>query len=407
MFSFENVETLVEWLKAIAYIFTVIWGVFVFIEWRIQRNYYYKFKILNLYNIDYKIAINPHYIISIVTTLLIMIIVRICCNNLFISVGICVVSLIAFIFFSCKGSKMARHILMLRNEKNKMSTRERRRLTRKIKRIRNRITKASTSIKKEKERQRLKNTRKKYEGDLLATDYRKSIRKWESHRINSNFFISLFCVVSSCLVISNEWVQSFVCWLFPGLRDLLSSALRDFGGVRVVVCLLWTVFSAGLVHWMLHLSTVPYITEQDYIKSFRVMVKDNNIYAILAPTSSDNNSVCVAVRTIICKKSNGLIHSYLFPDQVITKKAPFDGESFLLDVDVVTCLPAPDEKLPLLKDADLIEILKKEGVKQYFNYNKKWVPIKSFFSTADKGITIIRNGSYYESTSKKKKKKNL
>lgn len=403
MFSFENVKTLVEWLKAIAYIFTVIWGVFVFIEWNNQRSYYFKFKISHLYNIDYKIAINPHYIISIFTTLFIMIIVRLSCYILSVSIGICVLSLIAFVINTCKCKKMARHIIVLRNEKNKMTTRVRRKLARKIKKIRRSISNACTNAKKEKEKQKLNNTRKKFEGKLIVSDYRKSLQKWESYRFNSNFFICLFCVVSTCLVITNEWVQSFVCCLFPELRDSLSSALRDLGGVRVVVCFLWTVLSAGLVHWMLHLSTVPYIIRQDYIESFRVMVNDKNTYAILAPTSSDNNSVCVAVRTIICKKSNGLVYSYLIPDQVITKKPPFDGESFLLDVDVVTCLPAPDEKPPLLKDADLIKILKNDGVKQYFNYNKNWVPIKSFFSIADKRITIIRNGSYSESTSKKKK----
>lgn len=129
------------------------------------------------------------------------------------------------------------------------------------------------------------------------------------------------------------------------------------------------------------------------------MIKDENTYAILAPTSSDNNINSIAVRTIICKKSNGLIQSYLLPDQVITQKAPFDGEFYLFDVDIVTSISVSDRQLSTLNGQEIIRILKDDGAIEFLKYNKTWASINSYYSGVKNEKLIVRNIASKQSTS--------
>ena len=165
---------------------------------------------------------------------------------------------------------------------------------------------------------------------------------------------------------NNEMVQQF---------RALSDAFKEVGGIYTVVYLLWLIASSAVMHWAIKFYVDSQMLTNERLDYFRVIVNKQMTYVILAPTFSNRNGICIAVRTSICRKKNGIVVGNLILDDVITQKTPYEGESFLVGIDSVNCILQGEYQSALLSDHEIKQILINEKMDEYLSFDRNWLPL--------------------------------
>lgn len=331
-----NVERLMDAAKAFAYYLPLIWASMILVEWITQFLYYHEYHIDHSFGVDYRIVFNPNYVLTLIVTLVLM----------FVTYLLAKVSDSFFYFMVFVGLFYESiQCLKIRDERE---------------------TELDELYEDEKHN--------------VVNEYRSTNEAFNSLSGRARvFFISSIIWLLGGVIIRPEIKE-----LLAGndkivqLLRVLSDALQSVGGFYPIAFIFWLIVSSALMHWALR----PYIDSQmisyDDFRYFRVIVYKQMTYVILAPTYTNRNEICIAVRTIICRKKNGIIVGTLILDDVITQKAPYEGESFLIGVDKVKCMLPQNYQSALSSDNAIKDWLVGEKMNEYLMADRKWQPLIYF-----------------------------
>ncbi len=327
---FDGFQQLVEALKVFAYFIPLFWVSFIIPEWYTRYTYYKRFHIEHSFKIDYKIVFNPKYLLSLLLSVLIISVIYslMQTNRWEICVLGFVILVVASLWYAFVSNTLHKNMIELSEYK--------------------------TDIKK---------------------SYRDCFQKWLYNRNKMNAYIVLLALWVISVPFS---YKDFSDFLFANISYEISENLSFIGGYRPIACLFWFLLSSCMTHMLLNIFTNLRLSSDDYLENLRLIIVGGKTYAILAPDSDDNNGTCIAVRTIICKKENGLIFGYLIQDETFSQSAPYHGISFLIDVDKIESLYPSTHRSALLSDYELREYLVNDNMIEYLRCDKSWSPIRSF-----------------------------
>lgn len=194
-----------------------------------------------------------------------------------------------------------------------------------------------------------------------VTTFRKAFKQWRIH--NSGMKIA-------GVILFSFWFRYAV--------DIIESLLKS-GSKKLLPYIGWFMIVCIVVHIVLNNLNSPYHSKYDYVEYLRIVEHNGQYYSIVAPIGADSNDVCVAVRTVVCKKGNDLIFGFLILDDSITMEAPYTGDSFLVAVDFLSKVWSDRYMSALCTDDDLRKTIihTDATIVSYFE-RKEWRPIDDF-----------------------------
>lgn len=146
--------------------------------------------------------------------------------------------------------------------------------------------------------------------------------------------------------------------------------------IKYLPHIFWSVIVCIIVHYYINDLSGSYNSRVNSIRYLRLIQVNDKHYSIIAPLGVDNNAVCVAVRTVICKRKNQLIYGFLILDDSVTMEAPYNGGSFLISVDCLSSVWPDNYISALCSDGELREIVTDTDTNFIFYLDgKEWKPI--------------------------------
>lgn len=327
-----------ELIQAVGSFIPIIWAIYVVVEWFSYNRYYRNFHIEHSYKPNFKIVFNPSYILNFMFSLFVWVVVFFI-QHIYGAKLIGFLTLLGIVIydFVCRKKADDKMKLLFDNEVSEVSD-------------------VNNNLK----------------------EYREVYKKWCKHddgMRTSWMFIVIWVMGLSQIVLPE---QSDLMQLINKFRDGISIDFSLFGGLRNLTYVIWFLLTCVFVQNLFNKYVNSYNPSLEHIDYLQVFLKDNKMYAILAPTKTDNNEICVAVRTVICRKKNGIVFGYLIQNDVVTRKAPFVGNSFLIDTDKVSFLPDENRQSNFFRESDIVEQFNKDKILEYLKENKTWTNVSEF-----------------------------
>ena len=338
-------------LESLGYFLPIIWACFVTAEWCSQRGYYKRFHIEHSFKPNYKIVFNPSYILSLLFSIFLWISTFLLQRVLGFTNRNIVLGIIFLAYCVCIN--------------NRLDTKK---LLDQLVRV-----KHDTCLVEYKDKSG--NIKERYE--MVSSQYRQTFQKWKKYDENWKVLNLIWANwIVGCVIMYR------LSYFAP--NPLIDKAYRmviqtfySIENFRYFLCIIWFLAICLGVHCLFNDVSGKTGSLYNKIEYFRIINYQEKTYAVLAPNEIDNNGVCVALRTIICRKANGLIYGYLFQDESLTMHVPYEGESILVNVDKIGCI-APEEYMSALYPKLVIKrILKNQGIVEFLD-NREWKTIDRF-----------------------------
>ena len=428
---YKGLTNVKKCMEVITPLLPFIWATFILTEWLYQIRIFREQHILHSFKPDYKIVFNPAYIFSLIISLIVgilLLIPLVLALNLHIIGGpllfeTLMLLCIAFNSYRVRKYQFLRDYCDEKKDKSNKAGAKQNTVTRKsflyrflrriyrglkkrvhkienlYKILRSFIGGISSKIRKigdwwKKRNSKLIGFWSKHiiadEGFEDEKDNKKLFRfydeKLQACKTTLNILKSIFfsLTVGYAIIL-------FVIFLLPHLvfedplYPLLPYILDDFPQLPLYV---WFLFSCGSIHSVLNDWNRGARGKYELMKTVRFIKGNPGLYAILTPSHLDNNTICVAMRSILCRKKNGLIYCYMLQDETITNNGPYSGKTFLHSTDVVKPLGKEEFASVLYSGEEILKLLKNDSIQDVFD-GQKWKSIKEigieFFNEAETG----------------------
>ena len=333
-------------LESLSFFLPLVWVSLITFEWHTHKRYYRKYHIEHSFFTNYKIAFNPRYlwalIISIISLLYFYVVIQFGFKANIV--------VIAFIFLFFVKSEFKKYSIY------------------------------------------------KYKKEVMNDNFSRSNFEYKEYaydlKTEHGLSVILLSVVISHLLgvlVNSKEVSNFYWECFPEFAYYLSEIFKVMGGVHLVGYLCWFLFTTISIYYVMICISNPQILSNEFIEYFRLCTINKRLYAIVAPTPTDNSKTCIALRTVICKMENGLICAYIIRDEMVTRQMPFEVESFLIDINKVNFISPYDFKSALYNDEELIDTFKRDNMIKYLTCDKTWMPIDKFESAPGIKYTLPKS----------------
>ena len=335
----DALQNYIELFKSIVVLVPVAWVIFVFTEWLLMRQHYSICGIERFFRPNYKIALNPRYIVSLFVATIawgILYVIHVIVFKNVSTTKIVIFVVVIAVFLAFYGWQA---------------------LSRK---------------------DAVKQLEQGGKSDESNSDNNDKIEKWSKVVVRLRVLRATSLSIVLLLLVELLWRKYF--------GGTVSNLLLFF-----FLCLIW--------HWQLYVNYTIHHREQ--LKSGRPSIAfrklylidfDGKTYALLTHPNCDSNQVSVSVRAIIVssksednKGGNTVKTAYLLPAEIKTLNALYTGEIYVADIDFTKILKdstisnKTEDRTVAERVIELINAVDKDSPYKILK-NREWVNLKDFLS---------------------------